>query len=393
MSRSADILTFLLLGLLSLAIAASVGITMRLNYLFVVSMVEDAEKKVLLGWGTVIADLWKACGLIFVPLLWRWKRYAMAGCAAFVWLLCFVWAVASLLGSVAHERMATTGGREIIHANYADTEKELIEAEEKRKGLRSARPASEIEALVGLALSRPLNVGARTRTVDELSRSCSKPDRVTAEMCSDIGELRAEMAAAVESARLDARVAELRKRAAVLREQGATLSPDVQGQMISWFTRGFLSAKDTALGLPLLVTAVFEAIGALCPAIVFAVIEGTRRPAAPPIERGAAQATQASAKSDASVAVVVDFLDDCTEPRDDGVALGLSELYAEYQSWCQKRGGAPLALPAFAMDLDRERKRPEMKDRVRKFGDRYYGIGLVRSKAPTLLAGRVGKLI
>ncbi|MGH7486977.1 MAG: hypothetical protein ACREMY_15450, partial [bacterium] len=103
---------------MSVAIAASVGITMRLNYLFVVSMVEDAEKKLLVGWGTVIADLWKACGLIFVPLLWRWKQHATALAASLVWGLCFVWAVASLLGSVAQERMATTGGRETIHATY-----------------------------------------------------------------------------------------------------------------------------------------------------------------------------------------------------------------------------------------------------------------------------------
>lgn len=140
MSRTPYVLAGCLLCLLSLSIAGSVGITMRLNYLYVVSMVTDAEKKLLLGWGSVIADLWKASGLIFVPLLWRRKLYPTAAAAALVWVLCFVLAVASLLGSVAQVRMTATGGRETMHASYGDVEKELGEVEATRKVLRSARP-------------------------------------------------------------------------------------------------------------------------------------------------------------------------------------------------------------------------------------------------------------
>jgi hypothetical protein len=362
-----------MLVLLSLAIAVSVGITMRLNYLFVISMVADVEKKVLVGWGTVIADLWKACGLIFVGLLWRWRQYARAVAAAFVWLLCFVWALASLLGSVAQERMATTGGRDTIHMSYADVEKELSEVGAQRTSLRPTRSATELEALIAAGLLRTVIVGVRVRTADEVSKNCTKPDRATADTCKEIGDLRAELAAAVEAARLDVRVAELRKRAADLREKGATLSSDVQGEIIERFSRGFLSVKDAALGLPLLVTAVFEAIGALCPAILFAVAEGTL---------GASGRVQTRLDPTRPVhhvasGLVIDFLDDCTQPSDDGRALAISELYAAYQSWCVQKRKTAIGIHNFAVDLDRERGRPEMKNRVRKFGDRYYGIGLV----------------
>ena len=373
MSRTAKSLALVMLVLLSLAIAVSVGITMRLNYLFVISMVADEEKKVLVGWGTVIADLWKACGLIFVPILWRWRQYGRAIGAAFVWALCFVWAVASLLGSVAQERMTTTGGRDTIHMSYTDVEKELAEVGAQRRLLRSARSSTEVEALIAAGLSRTITIGARVRTVDDVSKNCTKPDRTTADACNDIAHLRAELAAAVEAARLDVRVAQLRKRGADLREKGATLSSDVQSEMIERFTRGLLSVKDAAFGLPLLVTAVFEAIGALCPAILFAVAEGilgasgrvqTRpdaTPAAHEVVRG----------------LVVDFLDDCTEPSDAGRAIAMADFYAAYASWCQQKGRVALSIPDFAADLDRERGRPEMRNRVRKFGDRYYGIGLV----------------
>ena len=181
-----------------------------------------------------------------------------------MWALCFVWAVASLLGSVAQERMTTTGGRDTIHMSYADVEKELAEVGAQRRLLRSARSSTEVEALIAAGLSRTVTIGARVRTVDDVSKNCTKPDRATADACNDIADLRAELAAAVEAARLDVRVAQLRKRGADLREKGATLSSDVQSEMIERFTRGFLSVKDAAIGLPLLVTAVFEAIGALC---------------------------------------------------------------------------------------------------------------------------------
>jgi hypothetical protein len=55
---------------------------MRLNYLYVISMKEDPEKKWLVGIGTALADLWKAAGL---PLLWRAKHRLLAIGGAFVW--------------------------------------------------------------------------------------------------------------------------------------------------------------------------------------------------------------------------------------------------------------------------------------------------------------------
>lgn len=357
---------FVLLGLLALATAAAVAITMRLNYLFVVSMIEDNEKKILVGWGTVIADLWKACGLIFVPLFWRWKRRALACAATLVWLLCFVWAVATLLGSVAQERMMTTAGRETVHANYRDAERELTDLEQRRAKLPPARSIAEVEAALGAALVRPIATGTRVRTVDELSKNCSRPDRLTIEACQEIAQIKVEFAASVETARIEKRVAQLRTHAASLREQGAMLSSDVQGEMIARVTRGILSAKDAALGLPLLVTAVFEAIGALGPTIVFAAFEGARKP------------RKTSAASDASGAgAVVDFLDECTKPADGRAAIALDTLYASYRAWCAQSSKVAAPIEAFIHDLERERARPEMRNRVSRLGDRYFGIGLL----------------
>jgi hypothetical protein len=118
------------------------------------------------------------------------------------------------------------------------------------------------------------------------------------------------------------------------------------------------------------VTAVFEAIGVLCPAILFAVAEGTL---------GASGRVQTRHVVHDAVGPVVDFLDDCTEPSDDGRALAIGELYVAYTS--EEKGTTAISVQNFAAELDRERGRPEMRTRVRKFGDRYYGIGLVSGKA------------
>ena len=374
MGQMARVVIWCLLAFLGVSIAVSVGITMRLNFLFTVSMVQDPEKKLLFGYGSVIADLWKACGLIFVPLLWRQRKYASSIAAASVWSLCCAWAIASLLGTVAQERMAATGGRETIHASYTDAVKELAELEARFKSLRPTRLAAEIDALLAAALARTVTIGTRTRTVDDVAKNCTRPERLTATACEEIAAFRVEIATAVEANRLDSRIAETRKRVATLRDQGATLASDTQGEMISRVTRGLLSISDAAFGLPLLVTAVFEAIGALCPVILFAAVE----PMWAASGRVQTRPQTPGGRRSAPHGLVVDFLDDCTEPEETGAALAAKDLHAAYAKWCAQNALSGMAEDEFVKEFDRERERPEMRGRVRKLGDRYVGVGLVK---------------
>jgi hypothetical protein len=55
-------------------------------------------------------------------------------------------------------------------------------------------------------------------------------------------------------------------------------------------------------------------------------------------------------------------------------AIGIDELHRDYAAWCRSM---PLPTARFQADLDRVRELPELAGKVRKFGDRYYGITLV----------------
>ena len=43
--------------------------------------------------------------------------------------------------------------------------------------------------------------------------------------------------------------------------------------------------------------------------------------------------------------LVIDFLDDCTEPSDDARALPIIQLYAAYTSWCERKGAIATSVP------------------------------------------------
>ena len=58
----------------SLATAAMLCISMRVNFLFGYSLGQTPERAEVFGWVSVISDLWKALGLIIVVVLFRERR-------------------------------------------------------------------------------------------------------------------------------------------------------------------------------------------------------------------------------------------------------------------------------------------------------------------------------
>jgi hypothetical protein len=48
-----------------------------------------------------------------------------------------------------------------------------------------------------------------------------------------------------------------------------------------------------------------------------------------------------------------------------------------YKNWCARSGKRPMSRSDFIEQFDRLREDPEMKGRVRKLDDRYFGIGIV----------------
>ena len=355
---------FLICG--AVATAAMIGISMRLNFLFGAALGQTAEKAMVFGCVSVVGDAWKGLGPIFIVTLLRDRRLASAAAASIVWSACFLFSVSSALGIAIQDRTSVTGGRETVQASYEDARAEIEEVEGKRKSLQQHRSAGEIEAVIASRLAEPVSSAQRVRgTVGSVSANCTKADTRTVESCAEVAALRQELAVAVEGARLDQRVTELRQRAQALRERGAGQAPDPQAELVARLTRGWLSTRDVGPSLALLLACVIELVSAFGPVVLAAYAEAT---------------TGGGRRRDNAAVVTVDYMLERIEPGEKGSAISGDMLYADYKRWCARNRKKPIAGTAFIVDFDRSRIEHGL-EKIQKFGNRYYGIRLVENAA------------
>lgn len=393
-----DTSTFVRWLVIIILTAATIGmflISMRANYLYGRGIGQTPETKEAIAWANVGADLWKGFGLIIVAALWRSKRRRAALATSLTWLVCLFFSVASAIGIYVQERTALTGSREVKYASYADAKKHLDDTEAKLKSLAQQRAGVQVEAAIAAVLARPVMVGERVRgTVATLSANCTKHDARTAEACGEVAELREELTAAHEAAKLDARATALRQQLHELRELGGTLPPDPVGEFWAWLTRGFVTVTAVGFGMPLFFALMIELVSAFGPLAIVAYAEATRQSGLQMSTASVATGRDMSrlgvlGRGNAAVIEqetgrIVQFMADRTEPTADPAAVTIDELHADYEVWCLNNGLQPLLRDAFATEFDRVREVPQLEGKIRKFGSRYYGIRLVDMKVAKL---------
>jgi hypothetical protein len=81
---------------------------------------------------------------------------------------------------------------------------------------------------------------------------------------------------------------------------------------------------------------------------------------------------------------VVNWMAERTEPTDGSGAISIEALHADYEVWCVGKSLIASALPGFSDEFDQVRGVPEVLGKIRKFGNRYYGIRLVGSNVARL---------
>jgi hypothetical protein len=74
---------------------------------------------------------------------------------------------------------------------------------------------------------------------------------------------------------------------------------------------------------------------------------------------------------------VVRWIAERTEPAGDPAAITIDDLHADYEVWCLTNGLQALSRDDFAAQFDHVRDVPELAGKIRKFGNRYYGIHLL----------------
>jgi hypothetical protein len=82
---------------------------------------------------------------------------------------------------------------------------------------------------------------------------------------------------------------------------------------------------------------------------------------------------------------VVQWLAERTEPMNYPAGVSILELYADYALWCASIDVVASTPDAFTDEFNRLRNLPELASTIRKAGERYYGLHLLRtSRVPQL---------
>jgi len=388
---------WLVITTLTAATAGMIGVSLRANYLFGYGFGETAERAQVFGWANVGADLWKVTGLIVVGALWRARRRLLAVGLTPIWLCCLLWGLVGAVGIYAQDRTALIGGREAKAATYKDRERELEEVEIKLRTIGPQRTVAQVDAAIEAIFARPVLSKERVRgTVGKLSANCTKSERITAEACAEIAEVREERAAAAEAAALESRRSTLRARIAKLREGGGSLAADPVGELFAWLSRGQLSVRDIAFGFPLAFAFLIELVSAFGPVGIVAYAEATRREKGVEVVQVVAmseplQATLGETRRDViedATGRVVEWIADRCRPTSDPTGVEVEALHDDYDAWCVGKGLRALSREAFMRELDVAREMPQLAGETRKVGSRYYGIELAYTKIRKLVSRR-----
>lgn len=241
-----------LLALVALAAAlVFMAASAAMNWVFLSSLGKAPLEAQIFGAVSIAIDVLKSLLPIFIgwALINSKRTFAVVASGVFVLLFCF--SLMSAIGFAAGNRGAVTGGREVIALRYQAALRDVGEVEAKLKAVPPARPESVIvEAL------RAAEQDKRWSS----SKTCTEATAVESRaFCETYFKTKAELAAALEIGRLDARLQPLKQEVARLQGIGAMEESDVQAGLLSRLTGVGVSTAQMAL---VMFVAVLVEIGA-----------------------------------------------------------------------------------------------------------------------------------
>jgi hypothetical protein len=175
---------------------------------------------------------------------------------------------------------------------------------------------------------------------------------------------------------LEERATILRSTVSSLRDRGGASAPDPVGEFWAWLTRGFFTVRDVGFGLPLAFAIMIEMVSAFGPLGIVTYAEVTNDTTRRDVTRHVATVrdTSGSAATDATEAQLVAYIAERTEPTESAAGIGIDELFADYRAWCTLGRAAGLRLEEFKLAFDVLRASPELEGKIKKLGNRYFGI-------------------
>lgn len=342
--------------LLAMGALVLIGISAWLSFLFAWSLGGSPEEAIAYGIGAATIDVMKALAPLFCFAWAKDRQWGAAVAAGVLWIAAAAFSFTSAMGLAAQNRLGKASSIENVQAQFADVQKQMKEAEGRLSGLRRGRSSAEAEASIQAELARTFRVSAtENRTVAVLSQNCRAPERVTAAICLRVGELRQELAAAVEWERVEGQVAAARQRLAGLQGQGATdgKEADAQAGALSRAVNAFTGLAATVGGVQLalivLIALVLE-IGSSCGLYAALGAHGLRSKLAARPEPAAPAAEPATVSVLPRYGGVDAFCVDKIVPRKDA-ALAIGEAERAYRQWCRRQELTPVSRETFAAEF------------------------------------------
>lgn len=222
-----------------------------MNWVFLSSLGKSPLEAQIFGAVSVAVDVLKSLLPIFIGWALVEKKRTFAAVAGVVFCLFFAFSLISAIGFAAHNRGAVTGGKEVIVLRYQAAVRDVAEVEGKLQVLPVSRPqAVVVEALRGLEQDKRWST----------SKGCTEATALDSRaFCEGYFKTKAELAAALEAVRLDARLTPLKQEVARLQEAGAREEADIQASLLSRLTG--VGVSTAQMGLVMFVAVLVE-IGA-----------------------------------------------------------------------------------------------------------------------------------
>ncbi|MFY9875948.1 MAG: hypothetical protein WCF79_22595 [Rhodomicrobium sp.] len=333
------------------AAAVLLLVSAAMNWRFGYTLGKSEFESQLYGGASAAADCFKALLPFFIFAALRNRSYSQALGGALLFAVCFSYSLTSSLGFAALNRADITGLRVLKVETHADLRADLERSREELKSLPARRPvgtvAGEIEAFKqnGRWLS---------------SAGCAEATAVKSmSYCEGFFKLKAELAIAEQSDKLEGKISQLTNRVSELDSAAAAKATDPQSQMLASLTGR--STEEIQLGLTLLIALLVElgaSLGFYTAFSYWRIFDVKGLPAPEPI--------RVPVPAFAPIPVL-QALPNCVDPelraaqvktdvelyfeervgRENGSSVTALALYDDYCQWCEVKGRQPLGLPIF----------------------------------------------
>ncbi len=334
------------------AAAVLLIVSAAMNWRFGYTLGKSDFESQLYGAASAAADCFKALLPFFIFAALRNRSYSQALGGALLFAVCFSYSLTSSLGFAALNRADSTGSRVLKAETHQDLRLELDRSREALKALPSHRPAGTVSGEIAA-----FKQNARWAASEECNNATSAKSMT---YCEGFYKLKAELAVAEQSDKLDTKVAQNRTRLGEQDVESVVKAADPQSQVLAGLTGRSTEEIQTSLTvlIALLVelgaslgfyTAfsywrVFDVKGlpvpsasrALAPAPSFVpAIRLTAVPDSDPALHPAEPKTDAELYYDERVG------------KEAGSSVTALALYDDYCQWCEAKEKQPLGLPIF----------------------------------------------